>query len=199
MKRRTASLPGRPRNFDEREAVEAALTLFWKAGPGVGTRALSEVMGLGASSFSNTFASKQGLLLRALRRYDEGIRAEVLSTLTVADGRRALTTFFEALAKWLAGGEGGCLLLNLSMEPGLDRALRRQVSAYQRDLRAALADALHRSSPVLSAAKLEQRVGIVFLLVLGLSGAGRAEASAGTLHQLASAAGQLVDGWAHEP
>jgi AcrR family transcriptional regulator len=188
--------PGRPRRFDEGDAVARAMRSFWREGfSGVGTRALAEAMGVGASSFANTFGTKAELLARALETYDEAIRADVLPALADGDGRAAVTGFFTRLADWLARGEGGCLLLNLSMEPGRDEPSRRVIGRYQQDLRRGLAGALRRAEPGLSGTALEARTAVVFLLVLGMSSASRAGASARDLRQLATAAESLVDAW----
>lgn len=188
--------PGRPRRFDEGDAVARAMRSFWREGfSGVGTRALAEAMGVGASSFANTFGTKAELFARALETYDEAIRAEVLPALDDGDGRLAVTGFFTRLAGWLARGEGGCLLLNLSMEPGRDEASQRVIDRYQQDLRRGLAGALRRAEPGLSGPALEARTAVVLLLVLGMSSASRAGASARDLGQLAAAAESLVEVW----
>jgi TetR/AcrR family transcriptional repressor of nem operon len=61
---------GRPRAFDEDEAVARAMRLFWRRGyPATSVRDLCEVMELGTGSFYSSFESKEALFGRAMQRY----------------------------------------------------------------------------------------------------------------------------------
>jgi TetR/AcrR family transcriptional repressor of nem operon len=61
---------GRPRAFDEDEALQRAMLLFWRHGyPATSVRDLCEVMELGTGSFYATFESKEALFARVLQRY----------------------------------------------------------------------------------------------------------------------------------
>lgn len=61
---------GRPRGFDEDEALEAAMLLFWAKGyEGATTNELAHRMGINASSLYAAFGSKEELFKRALVRY----------------------------------------------------------------------------------------------------------------------------------
>ncbi|MGC7099666.1 TetR/AcrR family transcriptional regulator [Amycolatopsis lurida] len=60
----------RPREFDERAAVDRAMHAFWRGGyEGTSTQQLCEATGLGRSSIYNTFSSKRALFVRALQHY----------------------------------------------------------------------------------------------------------------------------------
>lgn len=64
---------GRPRGFDEDEALDQALLLFWKKGfVATSISDLTEVMGLNRPSLYATFGNKESLLRRALERYFQG-------------------------------------------------------------------------------------------------------------------------------
>jgi len=61
---------GRPRGFDEGEALEAAMLLFWSRGyEGASTNELAKAMGINASSMYAAFESKEELFKRAVLRY----------------------------------------------------------------------------------------------------------------------------------
>lgn len=61
---------GRPRGFDETQALEAAMLLFWLKGyEGATTTDLAQVMGINASSMYAAFGSKEELFKRAVVRY----------------------------------------------------------------------------------------------------------------------------------
>src|SRR5579862_4531873 len=64
--------PGRPRSFDEREALEKATQVFWSKGyDGVTIDDLVDGMGVGRPSLYAVFGDKRTLFLRALRAYAE--------------------------------------------------------------------------------------------------------------------------------
>src|ERR1700746_3679224 len=69
---------GRPRTFDEQEALEKAIQVFWSKGyDGVTIDDLVAGMGVGRPSLDAAFGDKRTLFLRALRAYAEkkGARA----------------------------------------------------------------------------------------------------------------------------
>jgi AcrR family transcriptional regulator len=64
--------PGRPRSFDEREALEKATQVFWSKGyDGVTIDDLVDGMGVGRPSLYSVFGGKRTLFLRVLKDYAE--------------------------------------------------------------------------------------------------------------------------------
>ncbi len=62
----------RPREFDETDALDRAMVVFWKKGyQNTSLDDLLEAMGIQRGSFYNTFGSKKETYLRALDRYIE--------------------------------------------------------------------------------------------------------------------------------
>ena len=60
----------RPRNFDEEQVLDAAVTCFWERGYEVtSVRDLSVSMGISAPSLYNAFGDKRTLFARALDHY----------------------------------------------------------------------------------------------------------------------------------
>lgn len=107
--------PGRPRNFDEAAALEAAVNVFWQKGfEATSLDDLTKAMGLSRSSFYGTFGDKQSLFLRVVEHYsNNGIRnlKEVAAT---ADGN-AVDAMMQAISD-PKGGPRGCLLVNCITE-----------------------------------------------------------------------------------
>src|ERR1700756_2736903 len=63
---------GRPRSFDELEALERATQVFWAKGyDGVTIDDLVDAMGVGRPSLYAIFGDKRTLFLRVLRAYAE--------------------------------------------------------------------------------------------------------------------------------
>jgi len=64
--------PGRPRSFDERDALEKAIQVFWSKGyDGVTIDDLVAGMGVGRPSLYSVFGDKRTLFLRVLKAYAE--------------------------------------------------------------------------------------------------------------------------------
>lgn len=63
---------GRPRQFDEEQALDRAMLVFWQRGfAGTSMADLIEATGMQRQSMYNTFGDKQELFARALKRYAE--------------------------------------------------------------------------------------------------------------------------------
>src|SRR5579885_3199818 len=78
MLQKAARPRGRPRSFDERDALEKATQVFWSKGyDGVTIDDLVAGMGVGRPSLYSVFGDKRTLFLRVLRAYAErkGVRA----------------------------------------------------------------------------------------------------------------------------
>ncbi|MGP1273088.1 MAG: TetR/AcrR family transcriptional regulator [Phycisphaerales bacterium] len=73
---------GRPKAFDQTEALEAAMAVFWANGfEGASIADLVTAMGIGRQSLYDTFGDKRALYLAALRHYGERAIAPTLETL----------------------------------------------------------------------------------------------------------------------
>lgn len=109
----------RTKEFDESEALDRALDLFWKDGfRAASLSRILEVMGIGKGSFYATFESKERLFRRALDRYIAE-RFRVFEDLCEGKGpREAIEAQFEMIASECRGQDRdrGCLVLNTALE-----------------------------------------------------------------------------------
>lgn len=136
----------RPRTFDEDEAVERAMLVFWRRGfEGTSVRDLGNELGLRPGSLYAAFADKQSLFHRALDRYCEGQGAGLLAAV---DGDSPLLPRLRALllgvaeanrlahARTAAGEPGpppGCLMVSTALDlPGDEAAAQRVRSTFDR-------------------------------------------------------------------
>src|SRR5437763_3474787 len=72
MVQNTGKPRGRPRSFDERDALEKATQVFWSKGyDGVTIDDLVDGMGVGRPSLYAVFGDKRTLFLRSLKAYTE--------------------------------------------------------------------------------------------------------------------------------
>ena len=126
---RNAGRPrGRPRNFDELEAVAKATQVFWSKGyDGVTIDDLVDGMGVGRPSLYAVFGDKRTLFLRVLKAYAEKKGAGAANALLSPQTLRASLAGFLRHAVESATEEGsaaGCLLACVA--PLVDDAVVRQ-------------------------------------------------------------------------
>ncbi len=115
---------GRPREFDERQALEQAMHVFWKKGYESTTLCdLIEAMGLSKSSFYDTFGGKNELFIATLDWYSDTVVASFTGQLrsrsaALGSARAAITEAFDMVVEAAAGpgGRRGCFLGNCAVE-----------------------------------------------------------------------------------
>ena len=126
---RNSSRPrGRPRSFDEREALEKATQVFWSKGyDGVTIDDLVDGMGVGRPTLYSVFGDKRTLFLRVLKTYAEkkGARA-AKALLSPQPLRGSLASFFRFIVESATeeGSAVGCLFVCVA--PLVDDAEVRQ-------------------------------------------------------------------------
>jgi TetR/AcrR family transcriptional repressor of nem operon len=141
----------RPREFDEGDALEAAMRRFWADGfTGTSVRDLGEAMGLGQASVYNAFGDKRALFTQCLDRYlDANMRARIARVEKSLPPRRAIEAFLSEIVERSLESRLGCLLANAALEVAphdadiaavvaermgeLEAFFRRCVEAGQRD------------------------------------------------------------------
>ena len=106
---------GRPRNFDEVEALQKATQIFWsKSYDGVAIDDLIAGMGVGRQSLYSVFGDKRTLFLRVLRVYAERKGAGAAKALFSPPALRDSITGFLRHAVEVATEKGsvrGCLMV----------------------------------------------------------------------------------------
>ncbi len=105
---------GRPRNFDENEALDRATKVFWAKGfDGATVDDLVAGMGVGRPSLYATFGDKEALFLRCLKHYSETVGALAIGALSAPpDIRGAISGFLRQGVEGVTGDDSppGCLL-----------------------------------------------------------------------------------------
>lgn len=111
---------GRPRQFDEASALDAAIRCFWSRGyEATSVRDLADAMGITGPSLYNAFGDKRALYLKAIDHYVEnGFCDRVRRFENQQAPRQAIAAFFdEIVALSLADAEHkGCLVVNAALE-----------------------------------------------------------------------------------
>jgi TetR/AcrR family transcriptional regulator, transcriptional repressor for nem operon len=140
----------RTRQFDERQALVAAMLVFWEKGyEGTSIQDLEDAMGLKRTSIYNTFGNKRTVFERVTACYKESIMADLFAAMdgapNIREGVRrllngALDIHFDT------GNPGGCLVVLSVLESGQHDA-RSQASMQQtiHELKDALQSRLNRA------------------------------------------------------
>ncbi len=138
----------RPRTFDQRLVVDAAMQAFWSGGLG-GTSVddLLQATGLSRSSLYNSFGNREGLLENAVERYTD----EQIAGLRRQFAERPLHEVLDALLLDAATSNHdgrGCLLVNAvnELHESADPAVGVVHDAFAR-LAGALEQAIRDSAP----------------------------------------------------
>ena len=142
---------GRSPTFENKEAVQKAMHLFWRKGYEHCSLAdLLEVMEIGNGSFYNTFGSKKKVFMLALEQYyaeaAERLREIFASKLPIQEMMRAM--FQYAIERQLdAECPKGCFIVNTVSADAIDdpdilRQVRYYLDTYEQTLEKVLARAV---------------------------------------------------------
>jgi TetR/AcrR family transcriptional regulator, transcriptional repressor for nem operon len=110
---------GRPREFDEPAALDAAMDCFWRQGyEATSVRDLAAQMGISGTSLYNAFGDKRSLFRDVLNRYAERSTRERIARLEAAlPPKEAIRAFLgEIVERSLDADRRGCLLVNTALE-----------------------------------------------------------------------------------
>ena len=137
---------GRPREFDETEALEAAMRAFWRRGyAATSVDDLMEATGLARQSLYRTFGGKRALFLRAVDYYGQNVTGRVIEIINSAEsplaGVRGALKVQERMSRETA--PAGCLLSNsfgqfLQEDEDVREVLLRNFERLVRALQAAI-------------------------------------------------------------
>jgi len=140
----------RNRQFDERQALLAAMLVFWEKGyEGTSIQDLEDAMGLRRTSIYNAFGNKRALFERVLACYKESVVATLIADMdSAADIREGVRRLLNGALNihYDEGNPGGCLVVLSVLESGQHDA-QSQATLHQtiHDLKQALQSRLNRA------------------------------------------------------
>lgn len=127
----------RTRGFDEQQALDCAMRLFWEQGYGAASlNHLLDATDLSKSSFYETFGNKRDLLLATLERYQEQFIEVLIEPLRHPEaGRAEIVEVFRRMVAYALSpaGERGCFVNNCLVEMGPHDAAVRDAARAVRD------------------------------------------------------------------
>jgi len=124
---------GRPREFDEQAALDAAMRVFWEKGfEGTSLDDLTAAMGINRSSLYSTFGDKEELFQRVMVRYGEGPMSYISEALAHSKARAVIEALLRTTVEFLADPKHprGCLSLQggLACGSGVESVKQAMVS-----------------------------------------------------------------------
>lgn len=140
---------GRPRGFCVEDALDQAMTVFWRHGyEGSSLSELTAAMGINSPSLYACFGSKEGLFRAVLERYEERRKSFMENVLAAPDVAEMARRFLHGIADFAADTKGqnppGCLLLQSGLscaETGIPDELARHRAEKEAALRQKLEQA----------------------------------------------------------
>lgn len=164
---------GRPRAFEEDQALLALMDLFWEKGyEGVSLADIMAATGLKKGSLYATFGDKRQMYLKAIAHYESRFVDTAAQALRASgDPLKRITTFLSAPieAVWPGNDRRGCFLCNASADqaahdPETERLVRRGFEKME----AALADAIAETSHGADEDRLRARARHLLAVYAGL-------------------------------
>jgi AcrR family transcriptional regulator len=126
---------GRPREFDPRKALDAALMLFWRHGyEGTSLAALTDAMGINMPSLYAAFGNKEMLFRKALDAYMQRPASYLPNALREPTARGATEKLFNGAIDMVMNPKhpDGCLLVHGALATGPVAESVRQELARRR-------------------------------------------------------------------
>jgi AcrR family transcriptional regulator len=140
---------GRPRGFDMSQALDRAMTVFWRKGyEGASLVDLTTAMGINSPSLYAAFGSKEGLFRSVLERYDARRKGFMDTVLAAPDAQTVARLFLEGVAEFAADTSGlnppGCLLLQSGLSCA-DQDIPDEIARHRAEKETALRERLERA------------------------------------------------------
>ncbi|MGP3638497.1 TetR/AcrR family transcriptional regulator [Streptomyces sp. 24-1644] len=189
---------GRPRQFNEEQAVAAACGVFWAKGyEAASTQDLCEATGLGRSSIYNTFRSKNALFCRALSHYVDTMTARQIAVLEKEGTAAARVHSFLALIidsemeNRRDGGGSGCFAVNTvtglaAKDPQIAEILERDLQRRLFSLRSVIEEG-KRDGSIRSTRDTDGLARYLVAVIAGMRVAAQSGGDRSALEQISAA------------
>jgi AcrR family transcriptional regulator len=173
---------GRPRSFDRKAALDAAMTVFWEKGyEGATISDLTAAMGVNPPSLYAAFGDKEDLFLATVQHYAESHTGQVCPSHATA--REAVEAYLRFKADMLAGAghPRGCMLMvafftAANASPKLHRFLTQKRMEAREHLKARIKQGI-RDGDVPAGTDAEELADFYLAVIAGVSQQARDGAS----------------------
>ena len=163
----------RPREFDEDEVLDRALSTFWEHGyEGTSIDELVAATGLGRASLYGAFGDKEQIFAKAMERYC----ARTGDSLSIAEGEPSARAALSRLLRHLVlqscpkSGPRGCFLLSTAVGGDAPPAAREAYADYTSRLERSLTALVRRGQETGELAKTRDAQSVARMLGVLLQG-----------------------------
>ena len=192
----------RLREFDEQQAIDAAVDCFWARGyEATSVRDLADQMGIGGASLYNAYGDKRALFAKSLERYaSRSMRDRIARMEERHRPRQAVRAFLaEIIDRSVRDPDRkGCLLVNSALDVAPhDAEIGKAVGDYLGEIRAFFRrniEAAHKVGQVPKRIDAESVSAHLLGVVLGIRVLARTGAKRKLLEGVAQPALDLLDG-----
>lgn len=149
MREDRRSTGGRPRAFDEDQALDWAIDVFWRLGyEGASLTELTQAMGINKPSLYAVFGSKDQLFVRALERYRLLYRERLDAVLAKSSTYEVIESYLRSIAESATQGSvPGCLSIQGGLSCGPNNAhIPQRLAEYRQGLEDTVAKALAKTA-----------------------------------------------------
>lgn len=133
---------GRPLAFNQDEALDKALNVFWSHGyEGASMSELTEALGINKPSIYAAFGNKEALFRKALVRYTTGPAAFVAEAMKEPTARQAVEKLLKHAAEFFSDEStpNGCMIVQGALTCGQSSlAIQQELIAYRGNFEASL-------------------------------------------------------------
>lgn len=190
---------GRPRCFCKEEALDKAMTVFWRKGyEGASISDLTKVMGINPPSLYACFGSKEGLFKAVLEHYDrrrEKFMAEVLAAPTAAAVAEAYLMGVAAFASDTSGrNPPGCLMVQGGLSCG-EKDIPEMLARHRAEKEAMLRARFEQAKKSGDLSKASDPTALARYLMVMANGICVQAAAGATLKDLREVAAMALASW----
>jgi TetR/AcrR family transcriptional repressor of nem operon len=193
---------GRPRGFDETQALDAAMRLFWAEGyEGASIEALTTAMGMPRASLYQHYGDKEALFLTAIEHYARTRLVPLFGTLGGGGTLAAdLEAFLDAVVRHATADAAhlGCLIASvLSDAAGSAPRMRQELALRFEQVEESIAARLRaaqEAGELSPCADVQALAGVLSAVARGIMLSARAGVAPEALRRTARATSMLILG-----
>ena len=191
---------GRPRSFCKDEALDRAMTIFWRHGyEGASLASLTEAMGINSPSLYACFGSKEGLFKAVLEHYDQRRDVFMKAVLAAPDAATVAATFLYGVAEFAADTSGknppGCLMLQGGLSCGGSSEIPDQLARHRAEKEGMLRERFEAARKSGDLAKTSNPAALARYLGAIANGICVQAAAGATANELREVAAIALAGW----
>jgi AcrR family transcriptional regulator len=190
---------GRPRSFCKEEALDRAMTIFWRHGyEGASLAGLTEAMGINSPSLYACFGNKEGLFRAVVDRYEARRDSFMTRILAEPTARAVAASFLYGVAEFAVdtGGKNppGCLMLQGALSCG-EQQITEDMTRRRAEKEAALKQRFERAKKTGDLPKSANPAALARYLAAMANGISVQAASGASAKELREVAAIALAGW----